>query len=81
MPLTVTDVEVVVAGGVETNVIVGASGSTVAMNDELDELQKPEFGSWTRAVSVWLPSESTGSVTVQLPLPFAVDVPTSVEPS
>ena len=81
VPLTVTVVDVVVGPGVEIEPIAGASGLTVAVKLELAGLQKPEFGSCTRAVSVWLPSVSTGSVTVQLPLPFAVADPSSVEPS
>ena len=81
VPLTVTDADVVVAGGVDVNVIDGASGLTVAVKLELDELQKPDAGSCPRAVSVWFPSESTGNVAVQLPLPFAVAVAMSVTPS
>ena len=52
-----------------------------AVNEGLDELQRPDAGSCTVAVSVWFPRGSTDSVTVQLPPDPAVAVPTRVEPS
>ena len=75
VPLTVTVVDVVVGPGVEIVAIDGASGVDVTVKLELAALQKPDTGSWNFAMSVWVPSESSESVAVQLPLAFAVAVP------
>jgi hypothetical protein len=65
----------------ETELTTTVSGVTATVKLELSELQKPEVGSCTRALSVWLPSARNGTVVDQSPPALAVVVAMSVEPS